>query len=227
MYSGSINDSLLDELRKGKGGFIPKNQYIKRAVNLKESLLSLNELKLINDEIFEDKAKLILEIGSYTGETLIELAKANGNIGFIGADIVFKRVVKTAEKIEKYGIKNAKVVIGDGQKLIESFFKNTIDGICVFFPDPWIKKEKKRLLNEDFFKRAKIVLKDKGFIWIKTDNGDYFKQIKNNAEQNGFIIDEKIPNILKEREYPTYFESLFENQNKKLHNTVFSKNPEN
>jgi len=221
MFSGSINDSLLDKLRKGNKDFKPKNPYIRKAVNLKESLLTINELSLSGNRTFNGELPLILEIGSYTGETLTELAKSNGNIGFIGADIVFKRVVKTAERIEKIGLKNTKIVIGDGQKFIESFAKNTIDGICVFFPDPWIKKEKKRLLNENFFKIAKTVLKDNGFIWIKTDNEDYFKQIKSNADIYKFSITEKFPNILSKKAYPTYFESIFENQLKKIFSSIF------
>jgi tRNA (guanine-N7-)-methyltransferase len=165
----------------------------------------------------------VLEIGSYTGETLIEFAKNNGDIGFLGVDIVFKRVVKTAEKIEKLGIKNARVIIGDGQRVIESLKGNALDGICVFFPDPWIKKEKKRLLNEGFFKVVKSVLKGKGFLWVKTDNENYFKRIKSNADKFGFVITNKFPDILKEKVYPTYFESLFENQNKKTFDNFFIK----
>ena len=136
-------------------------------------------------------------------------------------DIVFKRVVRTSEKIKKSGLENLKMLLGDGSKLIESLPQKSIHGLCVFFPDPWEKKKKKRLINATFLKRVKIILNEKGFLWIKTDHQDYYNSFEDLIIETGFLQQENIPELLLSKVYPTYFESLFENQNKTIYEGIF------
>jgi len=217
-YSGSVNDNILDSIRNNEIDFIPNNPYIKRARELTDTLFTIEDI--VNDKFLLSeniKAPIVLEIGSYTGETILNMAKLNPKVDFIGVDIVFKRVVKTAIKIEKNNINNAKILIGDGFKLLKALPGKSISGICVFFPDPWIKKKKKRLINEDFLNVCKFVLKENGFVWIKTDNDNYYKSINQKIKGMGFELINDYPEILKPIDYPTYFESLFKKQDEKIY----------
>ena len=224
MCPGSVNDSILDKLRDENIDFIPKNPYLKKAKELNNILFSINEIAQNFKTIFDNNnLPIVIEIGTYMGQTLIELAISNPHINFIGIDIVFKRVVKTSEKIKIQKIPNAKMVIGDGLKLLNIIPENSISGICVFFPDPWEKKHKKRLINENFFLKSNELLKKNGFLWLKTDHKDYFESYKNLIDYKAFIPLKKLPNMLNEKKYPTYFETLFNNQNKIIYETVLQK----
>ncbi len=219
----TVNDNILDTLKNGKLDFVPKNPYVKKAQKMAGTLYSTSELLKSFDNLFENNSlPLVIEIGSYMGETLMELAVKNPGINFIGVDIVFKRVVKTAEKIEFSGLKNVKMALGDGLNLVERLPGTSISGCCVFFPDPWEKKKKKRLINEVFLNRVKFILKKKGFLWIKTDHKGYYESYKDTLLKTGFIQQVEKPEMLFETVYPTYFESLFENQNKTIYESIFT-----
>ncbi len=220
-YSGSVNDNILDSIRNNETDFIPNNPYIKMARGLTDTLFTIEDIDKDKSILSVDtKTPVVLEIGSYTGETIIEMARLNPKVNFIGVDIVFKRVVKTAVKIEKNNINNAKILIGDGLKLLKTLHEKSISGVCVFFPDPWIKKKKKRLINEDFFNVCKLILKDNGFVWIKTDNSNYYKSINKQIEGMSFDVIDDYPEILKPIDYPTYFESLFKKQGEKIYRII-------
>ena len=51
----------------------------------------------------------------------------------------------------------------------------SLDGILIFFPDPWHKKRhnKRRLIKEAFLKKIARKIKDTGYIHIATDWEDY------------------------------------------------------
>ena len=53
--------------------------------------------------------------------------------------------------------------------------------IWILFPDPWPKKKhfKRRLINDNFFKKVYPYLKKNGKIFIATDSTSYLKSIMN------------------------------------------------
>ena len=62
---------------------------------------------------------------------------------------------------------------------------NSISELWVLFPDPWPKKRhnKRRLINESFFKKIKEFLKDDAIIHIVSDSKLYISEILNCAYQ--------------------------------------------
>ena len=58
---------------------------------------------------------------------------------------------------------------------------NYFNEIWILFPDPWPKKKhfKRRLINENFFKKIYPYLKKDGKIFIATDSSSYLKSIMN------------------------------------------------
>jgi tRNA (guanine-N7-)-methyltransferase len=153
--------------------------------------------------------KLILEIGSHLGKNLIEFASSFPHDRFIGADITFKRVVTTAKKISAANLGNAQSLLMNGQHIDLVFARGELDGIVVFFPDPWTKKRtaKHRLLTENFARKALNVLKPEGFLWLKTDQKPYFDAAVAGCLAAGFV-ESRIPDPL--AIYSRPFESTFE-----------------
>ena len=60
--------------------------------------------------------------------------------------------------------------------MIENFFiGKEVSGIWITFPDPYIKKERKRLTSPRFLESYKKILHPNSFIYFKTDNTILFE----------------------------------------------------
>jgi len=65
----------------------------------------------------------------------------------------------------------------------------SLDGIHIFFPDPWPKKKhhKRRLLKNSFLKLMELKLSQSGYIHIATDWEAYALEIITLVEENKFF----------------------------------------
>ncbi|MBX9703466.1 MAG: tRNA (guanosine(46)-N7)-methyltransferase TrmB [Silvanigrellaceae bacterium] len=208
---------IIDMLKKGIGAPTRhENPYFQEALKYSDCLFTSSEIGEKSSHILAQEQELIVEIGSYQGKTLIELAENNPQFLFLGLDITYKRVVKTARKIHNRSLANAFVAMSYAEYLFESAFpQNSLRGVCVFFPDPWSKArhEKYRLLKENFIKNVHKSLKPGGFFWFKTDQENYFNETKQKALQNGFFVSqeeqEKKPSCITGGPYETIFQKIF------------------
>ena len=126
--------------------------------------------------LFNDPAKLNLEIGFGDGIFLFDQALNNLDESFIGIEVFESGLTNTYNKIKKSNLKNLKLINGDViQILSRNKSKNLFDLIIILFPDPWPKSKhkKRRLLKSDFFIVLQSLLKKDGKIVIKTDWQDY------------------------------------------------------
>ena len=122
--------------------------------------------------LFNDPAKLNLEIGFGDGIFLFDQALNNLDESFIGIEVFESGLTNTYKKIKKSNLKNLKIINGDViQILSTNKSKNLFDLIIILFPDPWPKSKhkKRRLLKSDFFIVLQSLLKKDGKIIIKTD----------------------------------------------------------
>ena len=112
----------------------------------KSSQLAIKEGKdfFIKEEnisnIFNFQNHIVLEIGFGDGENLINSAKANPNLFYIGADPFLNTTAKCLSKILQYNIKNIVIWPDDIRKILKFFPNNSISEIKLLFPDPWPKK---------------------------------------------------------------------------------------
>ena len=123
--------------------------------------------------------RLFVEIGSGSGGHIIERAEKDPEALFVGIELRYKRVYRTAEKAEQRGLRNVVVIQIDAANVLEVLFApESIDGLFVLFPDPWDKRrwKKHRIVNENFLASAHRLLKADGFWQYKTDHGGYFKE---------------------------------------------------
>ncbi len=161
---------------------------------------------------------LVLEIGSHKGDVLSSMASQHPQTGFIGMDITFKRVVSLAEKAVNDSLPNIISVLCNAQAISQIFGPGELDGVIIFFPDPWANKkrqQKNRLLNQEFLQNLHKVLKPGGSLWFKTDHRPYFEEVSQIADQvltanyqaKGLFSEVYISHFekqFKERGLPTY-----------------------
>lgn len=155
-------------------------------------------------------APLYLEIGCHLGKTLCEMASENRDSNFIGIDITFKRVATTAQRAVQKKLANIQTALVNAKFLSDVFDAGEIDGIFLFFPDPWTKsrKAKHRLVNEEFLNQVKSCLKRDGFFWLKTDHAPYFEDATAMLRAVGFTEVTDPCDILT-KNYETTFERKF------------------
>ncbi len=123
-------------------------------------------------EIFPTSDKVIMEIGFGMGEATAIIAKNHPNIGYIAIDVHPPGIGKLLARIVENELTNLKVIEEDVHVVLQHMIKDgSLDGIHLFFPDPWPKKKhnKRRIVNEGFLSLIHPKIKKGGFIHIATD----------------------------------------------------------
>lgn len=162
----------------------------------------------------DSRQRLIVEIGCHKGDLITNIAKDHPAIGFIGLDITYKRVVMTAERAVSRQTKNVQSVMANAMAMTRFFDPGELDGVMVFYPDPWAKRTeaKKRLLKAEFLSSLKQLIRPGGFFWLKTDQKEYFGGVCELVDQLGFRRVTTISSLI-QQDYLTTFEKKFKIQN--------------
>jgi tRNA (guanine-N7-)-methyltransferase len=147
-----------------------QDNFQKHAVNF--------ENKIINfDDIFKNKnSDLILEIGFGMGTSTAEIAKSNLNKNYVAIEVHSPGVGNLLKLIQEGDIRNLKIIQHDAVEVLNVMIKNdSLDGIHIFFPDPWPKKRhhKRRLIQSNLLKLIAQKIKKSGYLHIATDWEDY------------------------------------------------------
>ncbi len=132
-------------------------------------------------EIFPQSTEIIMEIGFGMGEATALIGKAFPEKGFLAVDVHRPGVGKLFALIHEHGLKNLRVIQGDAHLILHDMVPDqSLDGIHLFFPDPWPKKRhnKRRIVNAAFLDQIAPKLKDGGFIHIATDWVPYAEWIE-------------------------------------------------
>ena len=124
-------------------------------------------------------AGLRVELGSGSGNFLTELARQHPEEHVLGFELRYKRLVKSARKLEGAGLSRAWVLREQAERFPEYFGAGTIDALYLHFPDPWSRPSqwKKRIVNAGFLRDVERMLRPGGFFQIKTDHSGYFLHI--------------------------------------------------
>ncbi len=123
-------------------------------------------------EIFPTSDKVIMEIGFGMGEATAIIAKNHPNNGYIAVDVHPPGIGKLLARIVENELTNLKVIEEDVHVVLQHMIKDeSLDGIHLFFPDPWpkMKHNKRRIVNEGFLSLIHPKIKKGGFIHIATD----------------------------------------------------------
>ena len=122
--------------------------------------------------IFPKANKVIMEIGFGMGEATAIIAKNHPENAYIAVDVHPPGIGKLLSRIDEEKLTNVKVIEDDVHVVLEHMFADqSLDGIHLYFPDPWPKKKhnKRRIVNDGFLQLIHPKLKKGGFIHIATD----------------------------------------------------------
>ncbi len=140
--------------------------------------------------VFKNEFPIHIEIGMGKGSFIIEMAKRNPNINFIGIEKYDSVLIRALEKIEE-DIPNLRFIRMDATSIDQIFYKE-IDVIYLNFSDPWPKTKHahRRLSSPIFLKRYDTLFKDKKEIIMKTDNRKLFEYSLISFNEYGYHFEE-------------------------------------
>lgn len=132
------------------------------------------------DQVFGRPAPKILEIGFGMGESTAIIAQSHPENDYLGIEVHTPGVGSLLNQIEQHGLTNLRIIQHDAVAVLQHMLPAAcLDGIHIFFPDPWPKARhhKRRLIQPAFVARLCSHLKPGGYLHVATDWEDYAMQI--------------------------------------------------
>ena len=143
--------------------------------------------RVLEDEVIDldswfgrSGAKTIVEIGSGTGTSTAAMAPKEADTNIIAVELYKPGLAKLLGQIEREGIENIRMIRGDGIEVMMRMFEpESLDGIRVFFPDPWPKARhhKRRIIQSGTLNLFASRLKRGGVLHVATDHAGYAEWI--------------------------------------------------
>lgn len=143
--------------------------------------IDMSPISLDFASIFPEADEVIVEIGFGMGEATVEIAKSLPKTGFLAIDVHQPGIGKLLSAIEENGISNIRVMDEDAHFVLQNMIADSsLDGVHLFFPDPWPKTRhhKRRIVNENFIALVASKLKAGGTIHTATDWEPYATWMK-------------------------------------------------
>ena len=132
------------------------------------------------DATFGRSAPTILEIGFGMGEATASIAALLPDKNFLCCEVHTPGVGALLKRIGEQGQTNIRICQHDAVEVLDNMLPPaSLDGIHVFFPDPWHKKRhnKRRLLQAPLVAKLAAHLKPGGYLHCATDWEPYAQQI--------------------------------------------------
>lgn len=123
-----------------------------------------------NADFFGNDAPIVLELGCGKGEYAVGLARKYPQKNFIGIDIKGARMWTGAKASLQEGLKNVAFLRTSIELLDRFFAPDEVSEIWITFPDPQMKKVRKRLTSTRFMELYRRVLRPDGVIHLKCDS---------------------------------------------------------
>lgn len=126
--------------------------------------------------LFGNERPLHIEIGMGKGRFLMQMAKENPQINYIGIERYTSVLLKAIKKMEAEPLPNLYFLCMDASNLAQFFMPGDVMRIYLNFSDPWPKDRhaKRRLTSREYLECYHTILAPKGQIEFKTDNEALF-----------------------------------------------------
>lgn len=136
-------------------------------------------------DFFGNDNPIVLELGCGKGEYTVGLARQFPDRNFIGIDIKGARMWTGACRARDAGMANV-AFIRTSIELLDSFFApGEVAEIWITFPDPQMKKVRKRLTGTRFIDLYRRVSRPDGIVNLKTDSPFLYAYTSMMAAHNG------------------------------------------
>jgi tRNA (guanine-N7-)-methyltransferase len=125
-------------------------------------------------------APVILEIGFGMGEATAHIAKVRPQDHFLCCEVHEPGVGALLKRIGEQDIQNIRILQHDAVEVIDNMLPlASLDGVHIFFPDPWHKSRhnKRRLIQTPLIAKLAARLKRGAYIHCATDWEPYAVQI--------------------------------------------------
>ena len=132
------------------------------------------------DLAFGRSAPKILEIGFGMGDSTATIAAAHPEIDYLALEVHTPGVGNLLKLIDAEQLNNIRIMQHDAVEVLRDMIADgTLDGVHIFFPDPWHKARhnKRRLIQSPFVASLVQKLKPGGYIHVATDWQDYAEQM--------------------------------------------------
>jgi len=123
---------------------------------------------------------IVLEIGFGMGEASAEIAAMLPGTAFLCCEVHEPGVGALLKRIGERGLSNVRICAHDAVEVTEHMLApQSLDGIHIFFPDPWhkTKHNKRRLIQSPMVAKLARRLKPGGYLHCATDWEPYAQQI--------------------------------------------------
>ncbi|HCE29417.1 MAG TPA: tRNA (guanosine(46)-N7)-methyltransferase TrmB [Comamonadaceae bacterium] len=129
---------------------------------------------------FGRSAPLVLEIGFGMGEATAHIARVRPQDNFLCCEVHEPGVGALLKRIGEQGQTNIRILQHDAVEVIDHMLPpGSLDGVHIFFPDPWhkTKHNKRRLIQPPLVAKLVARLKPGGYIHCATDWQPYAEQM--------------------------------------------------
>jgi tRNA (guanine-N7-)-methyltransferase len=125
---------------------------------------------------FGRERPIVIEIGFGMGIATAQIARQNPDINYLGIEVHRPGIGRLLWEIKEQKLENIRIIEHDAVEVLENMVSDrSIQGLHVFFPDPWHKKRhhKRRLISRPFTNLLGAKLCPSGYIYMATDWAEY------------------------------------------------------
>lgn len=127
-------------------------------------------------EVFGNLNRVVLEIGFGMGEATVAIAALMPDTNFIGCEVHVPGVGSLLRLLGVHGLENVRIVQHDAIDVLRhAIGEAAIDGVHLFFPDPWhkVRHNKRRIVQPAFCELVASRVKPGGYLHCATDWESY------------------------------------------------------
>ncbi|MEU0132251.1 MULTISPECIES: tRNA (guanosine(46)-N7)-methyltransferase TrmB [unclassified Streptomyces] len=142
--------------------------------------LDIDGLRVLDLPTLFDGLPVVLEIGFGMGEATAQMAADDPGTGILAVDVHTPGQGNLLGLADRAGVSNVRVANGDAIILLREMLEPAaLDGLRVYFPDPWPKKRhhKRRLIQPEFLDLVAERLKPGAVLHCATDWEPYAEQM--------------------------------------------------
>lgn len=144
------------------------------------------------DQVFGNHNPIYIEVGMGKGKFIMELARENPDINYIGIERYSSVLLKAIQKREQMELSNICFLCIDARNMADIFAEGEISGIYLNFSDPWPKDRhaRRRLTSPRFMEVYDKILGKDSAVEFKTDNRGLFEYSLESVPESGWRIKE-------------------------------------